>query len=323
MKSEMKRFVNSKTAMGRLHRMVWLALVVAVLAGCKPKIPSRYIQPDVLEDILYDYHQALAAAPVKIGEEQKHNFDENVYCEGVLKKYGITSAEFDSSMVYYCRHTSQLHAIYERLSERLNKEAVTLGASVNQSNHYFTLSENGDTADIWRDKTALMLVPQAPYNQMQFSVPADTTFRPGDKMMLNFGSRFLFQDGVKDGVVMLCLRLQNDSVAQRVMHVSSNSNYSLSLIDDGHLGIKEVFGFFYLSKGNSTSNSESTLKIMFIDEIRLIRMREKMAPTGNTSEQTSGSVPDAPRVRGSGDQPSTPDSMKSAETPPPPPPPRP
>lgn len=305
--------------MGRLLLGMWFALVVILVAGCKPKVPSKYIQPDVMEQILYDYHQVMGVAASQSTESSKREFNESVYREGVFRKYGITEADFDSSMVYYCRHTSQLHQIYERLSERFNKEAVALGASVSQANRYFTLSENGDTADIWRDRVALMLVPQAPYNRFQFSVPADTTFRPGDKMMLNFGSNFLFQDGVRDGVVMLCLRFQNDSVDQRVLHVSSTSHYSISLIDGGHLGIKEVFGFFYLSRGNSANSSESTVKVMFIDDIRLIRMREKPKPADSSDETSSDASSSSAAPTGS--RPTSPraDTLRSSDVAAPPP----
>ena len=41
-----------------------MVMVSAVLtmASCKPTVPSRYIQPDDMEDLLYDFHVAQAMA---------------------------------------------------------------------------------------------------------------------------------------------------------------------------------------------------------------------------------------------------------------------
>ena len=37
-------------------------LLVMMVVGCKPTVPSEYIQPDELEDILYEYHVAESMA---------------------------------------------------------------------------------------------------------------------------------------------------------------------------------------------------------------------------------------------------------------------
>ena len=35
-------------------------LLLLSLYGCKPQVPDEYIQPNQFEDILYDYHLAIA-----------------------------------------------------------------------------------------------------------------------------------------------------------------------------------------------------------------------------------------------------------------------
>ena len=82
-----------------------------LIAGCKPTVPSRYIQPGELEDILYDYHLADAMASVS-GNDSVNMVK---YHTAVLQKHGYTEADFDSALVYYLRHTEQLKTIYENL----------------------------------------------------------------------------------------------------------------------------------------------------------------------------------------------------------------
>ena len=41
-------------------RIVPLLLLFALVFSCKPQVPDEYIQPDEFEDILYDFHLAMA-----------------------------------------------------------------------------------------------------------------------------------------------------------------------------------------------------------------------------------------------------------------------
>ena len=71
------------------HSLTYL-LVLMLVVACKPSVPSEYIQPDDMEDILYDYHLALAMSRQKGGTEM--DFNRSLYFQSVLKKYGVTEA---------------------------------------------------------------------------------------------------------------------------------------------------------------------------------------------------------------------------------------
>lgn len=267
-------------------KSVFAVFMLGMIVACKPSIPRKYIQPDKMEKILYDYHLAQGIAQSG-GSYDSHEreMNENIYRDAVFKKHGVTKAEFDSSMVYYFRHTDKINSIYERLTKRLSNEAMALGASASDVNKLITISNTGDTANIWRGDREVVIIPIAPYNRMTFSYPADSTFHAGDKLMLNFDTQFLYQDGSKDGVALLSIKFSNDSIANRVTHMSSSSSYTLQLTDEKHLGIKEVKGFVYL--GNNDSKS-TTLKIMFVKNLQLIRMRESRVKPSKQEEEISG-----------------------------------
>ena len=109
-----------------------------------------------------------------------------------------------------------------------------------------------------------------PYNVLSYAIKADTAFHKGDRMVLSFDTHFIYQDGTKDGVALLAVRLSNDSVVSRTIHMSSDSHYTLNVVDDGNIGIKDVYGFIFLTKNQNTSFS--TMKMMFVDNIRLVRL---------------------------------------------------
>ncbi len=257
---------------------VALALMVtSVVSSCKPSAPSDVISAGKMGDILYDYHIALAMG------RQTDMGQENLtvaYREAVLKKHEVTAAEFDSSMVYYMRHTEQLRAIYEDLSDRLGKEAVALGGSADDQNRYGSLTSKGDTTNVWNGASSLVFSPDKPFNCHSFALKVDSSYHEGDRFMLDFDTQFIYQDGMRDGIAVLALTFSNDSVVSQICRIQNTQHYSIDLGDNDNLGIKSVKGYFLLSKGDFSSNdaSQTTLKLMFLQHIRLVRMHRNLEP---------------------------------------------
>ena len=64
-------------------------LLAFVLVSCKPTVPSTYIQPGEMEDLLYDYHVAMSVAAVKNATPEQ----QEAYKLAVFKRYGIDEIE--------------------------------------------------------------------------------------------------------------------------------------------------------------------------------------------------------------------------------------
>lgn len=243
-----------------------------MLTACKPGTPSRYIQPDEMEDILYDYHIGQAVAQLEDGSVDVRNYDRTLYMAAVLKKHGVTMAEFDSSLVFYYTRSDRFVKMYQRVADRLSKEALSLGASEGEVERFSSLSANGDTANVWSGNRSAVLMPYTPYNLLTFRQEIDTTYHKGDSFLFNLMVDFMYQTGTKDGVACLTARLENDSIISRVNHVTVSGNNQLRLNIDDSLAVKELYGYFYLGKG---SDQSSTLKLMFLKNIQLIRFHKR------------------------------------------------
>ncbi len=256
-------------------RFVPFLLLLALAFSCKPQVPREYIQPDEFEDILYDFH--LADGIANGGDERGDvSYNVTLYRQAVLRKYGITQAEFDSSLVYYMRHADRMHGIYENLAERFEDEAMALGASANEIRRYGGMTSARDTSNLWRGVSAAMLMPCAPYNVMTFEVAADSTYHPGDKIIFSFNADFVYKDGLKEGVALLAVQFKNDSVASSTVRMSANSNYNVTVSDVNRKGIKAIRGFIYLGnrkRMRDDNEDRNALRLMFIDNIRMVRMR--------------------------------------------------
>lgn len=267
-----------------------ICLVLAICFACKPSVPGKYIQEGKMEDILYDYHIADAMA-LSEAQSAEWNYKKALYRQAVLDKYEVTQEDLDSSLAYYFRDTERLKNIYTNVSKRLSEEAMALGASANDINLYSSDGIQGDTASVWVGGKTTILLPKTPDNLVTFAVKADTAFHKGDKLMLNFDAQYIIQDGARDATAMLAVRFDNDSVAKQMVHLSSNTNYSLQLTDNKHIGIKEVRGFITLP---ASTVSSSTMKLVCLHNLKLVRMHEivkEEKKEGDSSNDSESSEP--------------------------------
>lgn len=262
--------------------------LLAWLTSCKPTVPRHIIQPDDMEDILFDYHVADAMATLEYGENADYNA--RLYKLGVLKKHGVTEADFDSAMVYYTRHADRLRSIYENLATRMTNEAMALGADANDVNRYQIA--DGDTANIWSQPRNIVMMTEAPYNVVSFHTDADSSYHKGDRFVMAYDTKFLYQDGMKNGVAQLVVRFANDSIATKTMHMSTDRDYSMEIADNDSVGVKNVKAFIYLGKG--THGSESTLKVMLLNNTRIIKCHPQKKPYLQTEKKEDDKTPAAP-----------------------------
>ena len=275
--------------------MICLVAVMALLfciSSCKPSLPSGVLSKGKMTDILYDYHLALAMAHMDDNGDKGQSL---AYREAVLRKHDVTSAEFDSSMVYYMRHTELLEDVYKDLADRYNNEITAMGGSAKEGGEFANLSATGDTANVWNLATSMVFMPVKPFNSTSFDIKVDSTFHKGDRLMLDFDAQFIYQDGMRNGVAMLAVQFGNDSIAQRTIMIQSTQHYSVELSDDDSLGIKSVKGYFMLmNDDNGTGvSSQTTLKLMFLEHIKLIRMHPQKpvaAPAGSAASASSDSL---------------------------------
>ena len=264
------------------HSALYVILLVLMTVGCKPKVPSELVQPDDLEDILYEYH--LAQSMARNEHTLDASYNQTKYFLAVLEKHHVSEAVFDSSLVYYYTHAERLKDIYANVYERLANDAKKLGASVGDINRYSQYSETGDTANIWRDETAMLLIPHPTKNRFDFVIKADSTFKVGDSFMFQFVAEHIWQSGSKDAIVCIKTMYEKDSVLQSVNHVSMSGISQLRVPSNTTLNIKELRGFIYLPQGE---DNNEVRRLMFINQIQLIRFHNKEIQVQHENDSTA------------------------------------
>ena len=260
---------------------------MCLLTGCKPQIPSQYLEPDEMEAILYDFH--VMTSMTSVHYDKKTDYNKHLYMTEILEKHQVSQAVFDSSLVYYCTHAELLKSVYQNLSTRLEEQVLALGASTGEMNKYSGYSESGDTANIWKQNTEYMLIPIPPYNRIDFQIQSDSIFAAGDLLQLHFMTNFVYQSGTKDAVMYMAVTYDNDSVASYRNQVYMSGLSQLRVTTDHRHKIKSLKGFIYLDKGSDDNN---TMKLMFINGVQLIRFHQKNRAVVEPKDTVAAVSPD-------------------------------
>ena len=229
----MKRFMK--------HPYLTMVLLVGGMFACGKKVPSDVIQPKAMENLLYDYHLATTLGNNLTGSETQKR---KSYYDYVFQKHRVTEAEFDSSMVWYSRHTEELSLIYENLQKRYETAEQVARMQVDRQSGQISVSQSGDTVDIWRDRSIYWLTNSPLTNKVVFNLKADTTFRPKDVLVLE--ADFNFMPVKNRGKVSMGLNLayKNDSVQGLTRQVSSGRQ-TLFFRPDSAYEFKVITGFIY------------------------------------------------------------------------------
>ena len=226
-----------------------------------------------MEDLIYDYHLAQGIASQQDGNQ---DYNRELTFELVLKKHGLTQAQFDSSLVYYYTRADRFQEIYKHVQERLDTEAEKYGAATNDV-RITANSLSGDTTDVWKGNRALMLINDRPYHLYQFSQKADTSYRAGDSFMMSLNSTWLMQQGNRQASIYLAITYENDSTVKQYSTISTSGPTTLR-VPYCKERVKEIKGFMMCGMRPNNDNS-SNLCLLFMNDIQLIRFRNKLSDT--------------------------------------------
>lgn len=262
-----------------IHVVTFLS-VVLLLNACYSK-PDGVISSGKMEDLLYDMHKAhfLQESQDIDRFEGKTQY---AVMQSVLRKYDITQAEWDSTLVYYTRNADELSSIYNNLYDRLSYEASIMGAGI---------SEVSDSTDIWSGEKYLILTDNELSSTYQWQIDADTLLKAGEKLKLRYMAIYLNDNGDRRATAVMSIRLKNDSIVSFHNVPTQNGLYTLDLEDTNNIGIKSVHGLFMLHRppmNSSESQTKDPMKrqVLCISGMTLTH-ETPPAPPQSSSEEVS------------------------------------
>lgn len=254
-------------------KKVYVIVLALIICGCKPQRPQEILSPSKMEDILVDYHLAQGMTETANKSKEKLRYE---YIQAVFHKHRITEATFDSSMIYYSINAEHFAEIYNNVTRRIEAQATLVGVDAQATkNLYSNLSDQGDTANIWTDRTHQTLKRELMSNMYKFNMHADSTFKKGDSFLWRFDAQFKTEGNINEAIAIFLVRYSNDSVASK--HEFIRDNGLVELRAPSHnvdtLNIKNISGFLYMPL--PTKKQETQFATLFIEEMSLIRFHKK------------------------------------------------
>ena len=258
-----------------------------------------------MEDILVDYHVAKAMAMQSVRHDMTRSYQTALYIDAVLAKHGVSRAQFDSSLVYYYTRADRFEPMYKRVSERLEEQALTYGANDSEIGKY--ANATGDTANIWSGRTAMLMLPQPPYNRWDFELEGDSLFKRGDSFLMQFVSDYMYQSSdPRNGILYVAIEY-TDTIISRQHRFAASMLNRVDLLSRDDKDIKSIRGFFYLN--NDDNPTATSARLLFLNNVQLIRFHKKEDETKKNSlpsPDTGGQHPSdslSDRTDGGGGQP--------------------
>ncbi len=262
-----------------MRKIILSITLLVVLWACDER-PKDVLSKSKMEQVLYDYH--LAQGMIVNLSPDRRKTEAEAYIDAVYEKHGITEAQFDSSMVWYSRHTKEMKDIYDHLHERYKQldEDMKLKSGSNEIGYAFT--EGGDTANIWNGDGLLVLRHGELSNRESFTIKADTSFRRNDRFIL-FANICFVKENKDDRdcsqVAGLSLRYKDGKSVGTVRQIFYPGSQQLSIEAIKDEDIEEVNIFFYYNGKTDMRN------ISVVNNIALYRIhtRKKEEPADSVN----------------------------------------
>ncbi len=250
-------------------RKILAIMALGILLACN-NTPEGVLSPGDMENVLFDYHLAQSMIyDINYTEREKMS---QAYIDAVFEKHGITQAEFDSSLVWYNRHSKEYHKIYENLKGRFEEMNKDLQLKNGNNDMMAVFSTGGDTTNIWGASKLMVLRENEILNKESFAIKSDTSFHKSDTYILMCKLNMLLenQSDRKEFVTIgMTLTYKNGTKIGTTRQAFSNGNIQITLNANDSVDVSKITGFFYF-KGNSTYRSTA-----YIDDIQLIRMHKQ------------------------------------------------
>jgi len=244
-------------------RVVLFLGFILLLSACEGR-PKGVLNKADMTKVLVDMHKAEAVLSEK-GLSYGLYSNKAPYYKYILKKYGITQAEFDSSLVWYTKHPKNFTLVYADVVEELTDFQKEI-----KNGKYHpadTVSNTLIRSNVWNQRTKYVLTKDSARTRLAFLI-SNQGFMYKDVYVLRFLQRIAPGDSSVRQRIILRINYWNgktDSVSKMAYHDSILRRYTFRFPAIRKYKIKSVSGELLSStayKGKLNA---------FVDSISLIR----------------------------------------------------
>lgn len=240
--------------------------------------PKGVLSQDEMTGVLTDLHK-LDGSLYEKGFQYGHFPDKTPYYNFILKKHGITEAQFDSSLVWYTKNPKQFEEIYTDVIAQLSNFD-----SIVKSNKFHPIdSARLAIIDIklWKKGTKYSFTNDSTRTKLNFEI-IDSTLLLGDTYIFQFLQRISPQDSCSNQHIVFRINYTNgksDSVSVATYNDSLLRRYTMRLFAVKKLKIKSLSGELLGSnkyKGDFSATLDSISLLREYNALKLDKMKKIM-----------------------------------------------
>ena len=149
-----------------IARIIFFLGIGLFLAACDGR-PSGVLSQDKMANVLTEMHKTDASLAQKDLLYGRYS-DKVPYYKFILKKYGITQAEFDSSLVWYTKNPIRFERVYDNVLVQLT--SLQIDVKKGKYHKIDSLDQNIIKYNIWNKRTHYALNKDSTRTKLNFDI---------------------------------------------------------------------------------------------------------------------------------------------------------
>lgn len=217
--------------MNRCISAILVSLLAALLlVGCV-KRPKGVLSDDEMAPVVADLE--LAEAYIQTHGGGTGNVTKDALMAYVLKKHGVSRAEFDTTMAWYGRNVDDYRKLYQNVDRILVKERKRL-AGASGSN------EDMNANDIWAYRRFAVISQKGESDALSFSIPT-ARLDKGERIVWKFRIRNL-----AEARALLGVEYSDGTNSFMSRKVNPSRTTELTFQTDSSLQVKRIYGNLHI-----------------------------------------------------------------------------
>ncbi len=221
--------------------------------------PGYVLSTDKMSKVLADLHVAEAVveiSPSKFStDSMKMLLKQSVYAAN-----GVTSEQFDTSMVWYGHHMDKYIDVLDKEIALLEKRDRAAGVLAREEN----MSMAGDSVDLWGGSSFVAISDRYPTRTVPFNILIDENCESGDM----YTWRIKVIESERPSINWTFAANYADSTIEVLSQTTSQAGWNeVTFITDSTRTLTSLRGQFMPVKDDEKS------KVVYIDSIQLVRKR--------------------------------------------------
>lgn len=228
-----------------------------MLAGACSKVPSDIIQPHDMAELMADVHIGESVVEMNRGDYRNDSLKQ-LMKQSVYARHGYTTAQVDSSFLWYGRNIKYYMDVYDETIEILERRLIESGNRIAAAN---ALSIAGDSVDVWPGARYVIVNDRMPSKIVTFSFEQDPNWEHGD----NYTWRAKFFNSPEEIQWLIGTEYADGSV--EYLHESPGGDgwHEIKLQTDSTLEPVRIFGYLNVHPRTGTD--------LRLDSIEMVRKR--------------------------------------------------